>query len=174
VEKNRLGRFIGKLAKNERWAEAISAWSFGLRDSFRYLWSRRTVAVVADLLLFFLVQVVWALGLYYPLKALSGNSLPFVDFLFAYIVCGLVSSYIPTPGAAGSAEASYALVLGGMVGSFGTALSAVLLWRLGSYYLHLLVGGLVYALVPVRKGVYKDDGQGRICRERRHEGAESA
>lgn len=154
IEGSRFGRLIGRLAKNERWAESLSAWSFGLRDSFRFLWRKRVPIVIVDGILFILVEVVWALGLYYPLAALSGVNLRFDDFLFAFIMCGLVSAYIPTPGSSGSVEAAYALVLGGMTGGFGAALTSVFLWRLGAYYLHLIVGGLTYALVPIRKGSY--------------------
>jgi uncharacterized protein (TIRG00374 family) len=166
LEGSGLGRFIGRLSKNERWAESLSAWSFGLRDSFRFLWRKKILAVLIDSLLFILVEVVWALGLYYPLASLSGVTLRFDDFLFAFIVCGLVSAYIPTPGSSGSVEAAYALVLGGLTGGFGAALTAVFLWRLGAYYLHLVVGGLTYAFVPVRKGSYAASADGTVRRRK--------
>jgi uncharacterized protein (TIRG00374 family) len=166
IEHNRLGRFIGRVSKNGAWAEKLSAWCFELRDSFRFLWAQKTPAVIADILLFCLVQVTWAFGLYFPFRAMVGVSLPFIDFLFAFIVCGLVSSYIPTPGASGSVEAAYALVLGGLTGNFGSTLSAVFLWRLGSYYLHLLFGGIVYAALPIHSGVYKLRPDGGIYREK--------
>lgn len=166
IEHNRLGTFIGRVSKEERWAEKLSSWTFGLRDSFRFLWSRRFFAVFLDLILFYLVQIIWAIGLYYPLCALTGSSLPFIDFLFAFIVCGLVSTYIPTPGASGSIEAAYTLVLGGMTGAPGSALSATFLWRLGSYYLHLLLGGLVYFCVPTARSVYAPLPDGSLGRLR--------
>lgn len=166
LEGSRLGRFVGRIAKNERWAESISAWSFGLRDSFRFLWRQRTFTVFVDSLLFLLVEVVWAMGLYLPLVSLSGSGLPFGDFLFAFIVCSLVSAYIPTPGSSGSVEASFALVLGGLTGGFGTALTAVFLWRLGAYYLHLAVGGLTYVLAPMGKGTYVKSPDGSIRRRK--------
>jgi uncharacterized membrane protein YbhN (UPF0104 family) len=119
---------------------------------------------VLDAVLFLIVQATWSLGLYFPLLAISGVALPFGDFLFAFIVCGLVSAYIPTPGASGSIEASYALVLGGLTGSFGHALSAVMLWRLGSYYLHLIFGGLLYGLVPQGKDLYARLADGTLAR----------
>jgi uncharacterized protein (TIRG00374 family) len=146
VQKGRLGAFIGKLTRRGDWAQALAAWSLGLRDSFRFLWAQKSLAILLDTALFLLVQVIWSLGLYLPLLAISGSRLPFDDFLFAFIVCGLVSAYVPTPGASGSVEAAYALVLGDMTGGFGPALSAVFLWRLGSYYLHLPFGALLLAL----------------------------
>jgi len=164
LEGSKLGRFVGRLSKNERWAESLSAWSFGLRDSFRFLWRKKILAVLVDSLLFILVEVVWALGLYYPLASLSGVTLNFADFLFAFIVCGLVSAYVPTPGSSGSVEAAYALVLGGLTGGFGAALTAVFLWRLGAYYLHLVVGGDRNAFAPVGKGSYSTFADGTVRR----------
>lgn len=162
MEGTRLGHFISKRTKDEHWAEKISTWSFGLRDSFRYLWAGRTWTMILDVALFGMDQVIWAYGLYYPLVALTGTQLHFGGFLFAFILCGLVSAYIPTPGASGSIETSYALVLGGITGAPGAALSAIILWRLGSYYLHLILGGLVYALVPVTRNCYAKDEGGLI------------
>jgi len=167
IEGNRFGRLIGRLAKNEKWAERFSNWTVELRDSFRFLWAHRVYALLVDLLLFACDQVIWAYGLYYPLCHLSGETLPFLDFLFAFILCGLVSAYIPTPGSSGSVEASYGLVLGGMTGASGTALSAVFLWRFGSYYLHLLFGGLVYFFAHIDSKVYHKQPDGTVARDRR-------
>ena len=164
IERTRLGHFISLKTGDEHWAEKMSTWSLGLRDSFRYLWAGRTWAMILDLALFGLDQAIWALGLYLPLIALTGVPLHFGGFLFAFILCGLVSAYIPTPGASGSVETAYALVLGGITGSPGAALSAIILWRFGSYYLHLVLGGLVYTLVPPRRGLYARAEDGLIRR----------
>lgn len=162
IEGTKLGHFISHRTRDEHWAEKMSTWSFGLRDSFRYLWAGRTWTMILDLILFGFDQVIWAFGLYYPLIALAGTPIHFGGFLFAFILCGLVSAYVPTPGASGSIETAYALVLGGVTGSPGAALSAIILWRLGSYYLHLIVGGLVYSLVPVARGCYAKGADGTV------------
>lgn len=170
IEGTKLGHFISRRTKDEHWAEKLSSWSFGLRDSFRYLWAGKTPSMLLDLLLFAADQVIWAYSLYYPMSILTGVYINFGGFLFAFILCGLVSAYIPTPGASGSIEAAYALVLGGVTNAPGAALSAIIFWRAGAYYLHLLLGGIVYSLVPIPKGCYEKLLDGRIKRIRHHHG----
>lgn len=164
IDRSRLGRIIGHLAKNESWAEKFSGWSLELGDSFKYLWAGRTHVVLFDLCLHILDQAIWAVGLYVPFHSLTGADVPFLPFLFAFNLCGLVSSFIPTPGASGSIEASYTIVLGGLANHSGQALSAIILWRFGSYYLHLLLSGLVYAFVRTGKGVYAAGPDGVVRR----------
>jgi len=155
LESSFIGRRIGKGVKDERWAEKFSAWSLGLGDSFSYLWAKRFGIVLVDLLLHVLDHGLWALGLYLPLRALSGLEIPFSTFFFAFNLCGLVSYFVPTPGASGSVEAAYTLVLGGLTGMPGASLSAVILWRFSTYYLHLVLGGIVYFFVRTERKVYE-------------------
>ncbi|MEN3203727.1 MAG: lysylphosphatidylglycerol synthase transmembrane domain-containing protein [Atribacterota bacterium] len=54
-----------------------------------------------------------------------------------------VFSFIPSPGASGGVELSVASVFRGFVGSYRLG-SFVLLWRTATYYLPLLVGGIVF------------------------------
>ena len=166
IDRSRLGRLIGHLSKDERWAEGISAWSLGLGDSFKELWSERFGVVLLDLCLHILDQAIWAFGLYLPFRSLTGAELPFLPFLFAFNLCGLVSNFVPTPGASGSIEASYAIVLGGLAEKSGSALSAIVVWRLGAYYLHLLLTGLVYALTRTGKNLYGSCPDGMVRRQR--------
>ncbi len=160
IEASRLGRLISRLSKDEHWAEKLSAWSLGLGDSFSHLWAKRLWLVLLDLAVHVFDQVLWAFGLYVPLVVLTGTTVPFGAFLFAFNLCGFVSTFIPTPGASGSIEASYSLVLGGLTGAPGAALSAVVLWRFGSYYLHLVLGGLVYFFVRTGTAVYSRGSDG--------------
>ena len=167
VDRSRLGRLIGRLSKRGDWAEKLSAWSLDLGGSFKYLWAGRTHVVLLDLCCHILDQAIWAYGLYVPFHSLTGADVPFMPFLFAFNLCGLVSAFIPTPGASGSIEASYAIVLGGLADTAGEALSAIIIWRLGSYYLHLLLTGLVYALARTGKNVYSAGPDGIVKRAKR-------
>lgn len=160
MEKSRLGKLVARLAKEPLWAKKISVWSRGLGDGFKVLWSHNMGTMVLDILIFMIDQLLWAMALYYPLSVLTGTPPPFPEFLLSFVLCGLVSLFIPTPGAAGSIEASYILVLSALTGKPAATMSAVLIWRFGVYYLHLLVGGIVYFFVPQKKDVYTVDGQG--------------
>lgn len=168
TEKSGLGRLIARITKNPCWAEKISVWSQGLGDGFKVLWRNNMGTMLLDIIIFLGEQLLWAASLYIPLGILTGVASPFPEFLLSYVLCGLVSLFIPTPGAAGSIEATYLLVLSALTGKPAATLSAILIWRFGAYYLHLLVGGLVYFLKPIKKSVYEvgDDGILRHIRKR--------
>jgi hypothetical protein len=153
-EKSRLGKLIAKMTKDPCWAEKISVWSQGLGSGFKVLWNQNFGIMLIDMLFAAAEQVLWSIALYVPLARLVGTPPPFPEFLLSFVVCSLVSLFIPTPGASGSTEASFLLVLGTLTGKPGATMSAILIWRFGAYYLHLLFGGLVYFFVPTRKAVY--------------------
>jgi len=166
LEKSRLGRGISRITRNTHWAEKISAWSQDLSSGFKILWKHNTFFMVLDILGTTITQTIWALSLYIPLVVLSGTTPPFQDFLLSYCLCGLLSLFVPTPGASGSTEASYLLVMGTLTGKPAATLSAILVWRVGTYYLHLLVGGLKYFTTRVPRSVYKKDKWGILRRIR--------
>ena len=122
---------------------------------------------MADLALYLVDQLIYAFALYVPLTAFVGTAIPVPEFLLTFILCSLVSAFIPTPGAAGSIEASFVLVLGAITGKPAEAMSAILIWRLGAFYLHLLFGSIVYFTVPIKAKVYTRDERGILRRQRR-------
>ncbi|PKL03518.1 MAG: hypothetical protein CVV53_09275 [Spirochaetae bacterium HGW-Spirochaetae-9] len=172
MEKSGLGKLIARITKNPCWAEKISVWSQGLGEGFKVLWSQNMGTMLLDILILMVEQLLWAASLYIPLAILTGTASPFPEFLLSYILCGLVSLFIPTPGAAGSIEASYLLVLSALTGKPAATMSAILIWRFGVYYLHLLVGALVYFLKPMKRAVYKPGKDGILShiRKRRRAG----
>ncbi len=167
IEKTKLGKFIAKVSKKPLWAEKISVWSQGLGSGFKVLWSHNMGTMILDIAIFMVNQILWALALYIPLSVLAGGPPPFPEFLLSFVLCGLVSLFVPTPGASGSIEAAYVLVLSSLTGNSGATMSAVLIWRFGVYYLHLIVGGLVYFFIPTPKGVYEVDEKGVLRHIRR-------
>lgn len=168
IDGSRLGHAIGRLVGDPRWAEALSAWTLELRNGFRFLWGRNFRTMLLDIILHGADQVIWALGLYFPLITLSGGApgtLGFPDFLFLFILGNLISGFVPTPGSTGGMEATFILVLGAVLRDVEAALGAVVLWRFGSFYLHLVLGGIVYAAVRPEPGIYVR-GDGGILRRR--------
>lgn len=161
TEKSWLGKLIARMTKNPQWAEKLSVWSQGLGAGFKVLWNQNFGIMLIDMLFAAADQVLWSLALYVPLAMLAGSPPPpFPEFLLSFVVCSLVSLFIPTPGASGSTEASFLLVLGTLTGKPGATMSAILIWRFGAYYMHLLFGGLVYFFVPTRKAVYTRGADG--------------
>ncbi|MFZ2780465.1 MAG: lysylphosphatidylglycerol synthase transmembrane domain-containing protein [Rectinemataceae bacterium] len=164
IDGSKIGQMIGRISKEPLWAEKLSAWTLDLREGFRFMWGKNTGVMLTDILLTAADQVLWALGLYAPLVATTGTTLPFGDFLFVFVLCNMISGFVPTPGAAGGMEATFTLVLGAITGDHAGTVSSILLWRFGSYYLHLALGALAYALVPVAEGSYSRRPDGRIRR----------
>lgn len=167
MEHSALGKLIAKITKNPCWAVKISVWSEGLGAGFKVLWRNNMGTMLLDILINMVEQLLWAAALYIPLVIFTGAASPFPEFLLSYILCGLVSLFIPTPGAAGSIEAAYLLVLSTLTGKPAATMSAILIWRFGVYYLHLLVGGLVYFLKPMKRAVYKPGKDGFLSHIRK-------
>jgi glycosyltransferase 2 family protein len=169
TEHSWLGRLIARMTKNPSWAEKISVWSQGLSEGFKVLWRNNTHTIVIDILATGLTQTIWALSLYLPVTVLTGVATPFPEFLLSYCLCGLVSLFVPTPGGSGGIEASYVLVLSALTGKPAATMSAIFIWRVGTYYLQLLLGILVYTLVKVPRNVYArgEDGILRHVRKPR-------
>jgi uncharacterized protein (TIRG00374 family) len=60
-----------------------------------------------------------------------------------YLVVNFVVYYMPTPGASGSVEAMYIMVLAGFIpGAY--AVLATMIWRFSTFYLHVFLGAIVY------------------------------
>jgi uncharacterized protein (TIRG00374 family) len=79
---------------------------------------------------------------YFILRAF-GLSYSYFRVVGAQIPLFFVFSFIPSPGASGGVELSIASVFRGFVGTYRLG-SFVLLWRTATYYLPLLVGGVVF------------------------------
>jgi uncharacterized protein (TIRG00374 family) len=162
LDKSWPGKFIAKLTHNTQWAEHFSSWTMDLGPGFKVLWKHNTGTMILDIFGFLVNQILLALGLYIPLVTLTGEAIAFPTFLLSNILCGLIALFIPTPGASGSVEATHILVLGALTGNPPATMSAILIWRFGMYYLHLVFGALVYFFVPSRKNVYKKGADGWI------------
>lgn len=160
IERSRIGKIIAKVTKDPCWAEKTSAWSLGLGSGFKVLWHHNTWTMVVDIFLFLIDQLLAALALYVPLRVFTNGPVPIPEFLLSYILCGLISLFIPTPGGSGSVEASYQLVLSALTGKPAATMGAILIWRFSCYYMHLLVGALTYFLVPMKKNTYFTSPEG--------------
>ncbi len=69
----------------------------------------------------------------------------------------MITSFVPLPGASGGAEVSFGMLFAIFIR--GQILPAIFLWRFVTYYLNIIVGGLVSILAPeqpIRKGSTKN------------------
>jgi uncharacterized protein (TIRG00374 family) len=92
-----------------------------------------------------LAQLCGALVLLVALRGVGvGGELDTVEFLRVFFIVTLLGSFIPTPGGVGVIEAglSGALVASGVAPA--SALAAVLVYRLITYVMPILFGGVLY------------------------------
>lgn len=136
------------------WIEAFFA---EFREGFTILFLRKPQYLlwnvgcyVAYFLLTFSVAyfILRSFGLVFSYFWVVGTQIP-LFFVF---------SFIPSPGASGGVELSIASVFRGFVGSYRLG-SFVLLWRGATYYLPLLVGGVVF--FRVLRGLSQNANHGR-------------
>lgn len=78
-----------------------------------------------------------------------GGDINFIECLFTTISIYCAITFIPTPGNAGAAEVSFALVFATLTS--GAIFWATLTWRFLCYYIFLLIGVIIYIIRYVNK-----------------------
>lgn len=77
----------------------------------------------------------WALGIQLPLKSL-------VEVIALSSFVTMANSFIPIPGASGGTEVMFSVLFSPLYGIMTNAV--MILWRLSSYYIVILIGGLTF------------------------------
>jgi uncharacterized protein (TIRG00374 family) len=139
-----LGKFISRVSKKPRWALELFQWTHGLRKEIRYLWSQKTSVMIADIFLNIIFQLAVSFSIWYSLVFVGGSSITFFETVIAFNIIWQVVFYIPTPGASGTLEISFASVFAGFTGNYPSAYVAIVVWRLASYYMQIGFGLLVF------------------------------
>jgi uncharacterized protein (TIRG00374 family) len=150
LEHTRFGLLVGRLLKRHDWCEALYRQSHLLQASVRFLWREKIPIMIADTLLGLTIMALHAWSLFFVLEGVVGVRVQFLYVLISYQILWQIISYLPTPGASGGVEGAFALVYAGMTQAPESTLIAVIVWRFSTYYLLLLVEGLVYILLAKR------------------------
>lgn len=100
-------------------------------------------------LLFFKVVILSAIQLtfyfvipYFIYRSLGLQGADLLSFIAGTGFVLMISSFIPIPGASGGAEGGFTLILGLFFLHGGYIITAIVLWRLITYYLGVFIGGL--------------------------------
>ncbi len=141
-----LGKPLGRIAGNRDWAADFHRWSVMLKEETAFLWTEKLPVMLADVTLGVLNLALQAASLTYVLARLTPLSASVADILVAFVIINLVVYYVPTPGASGSVEGAYIWVFSGMTGVPGMTAVAVLMWRVATYYFHILFGLIFFIL----------------------------
>ncbi|WP_028042445.1 lysylphosphatidylglycerol synthase transmembrane domain-containing protein [Candidatus Stoquefichus massiliensis] len=115
------------------------------REQLKFLQKNRQVLVRSCLCNFVKLTIIYSMP-FFAAKALNLNVSwsSFFDYLGLCSFIYLINAFLPIPGASGGSEGVYVLLFS-FLGSVGTS-SSLFLWRFMSYYLGLIIGGLVFSL----------------------------
>lgn len=115
------------------------------RNQLTFLQKNKPVLIKSCLCNFVKLTIIYSMP-FFAAKALNLN-VPWSDFLDFLGLCSfiyLINAFLPIPGASGGSEGIFVLLFS-FLGPVGTS-SSLFLWRFMSYYLGLIIGGLVFSL----------------------------
>lgn len=129
----KVDHFIGE------YSEAITALKENKLETLKLL-----VVSIVQILVFYSINY-WV----YCSLGLKGSSAFLILSMQAILYVAV--AFIPTPGAAGGAEAGFALLFGPIYGAVNTSV-ALILWRIITFYFIILFGGVFLSLRSVLMG----------------------
>ncbi len=104
---------------------------------------RESKTMTGKVLFLTTLQLTFYFGIsYYIIQAMGMGQASFVELLAVQSLLYVAVSFIPTPGAAGASEGGFYLFFNIYFAS-STIMYGVLLWRFISYYLGLILGGML-------------------------------
>ncbi|MFE3032471.1 YbhN family protein [Streptomyces canus] len=122
--------------------------SFSFTDAF-WMVSLRPAKLAIGVVRALGLPLVQIVGLALSLHALGGD-LPFVQVGAAYMAARLLANAAPVPGGLGALEAGLIAALTALGVPAGPATSAVLVYRLLTFWLNVPLGGLALGFVRRR------------------------
>jgi hypothetical protein len=143
-DKTKMGYFLGRILKRENWAEVFHRWATSLKEEVSFLWAEKTPVMLMDLLLGLINLCLQALSVYYVLMKLTPLQSTFFHIMSTFVIINLVVYYIPTPGGSGSIEGAYIWIFSGINNSPAATTVAIVLWRVATFYLHILFGFCIF------------------------------
>lgn len=114
------------------------------REQLKFLQKNKPVLVRSCLCNFIKLTIIYSMP-FFAAKALNLNVSwnEFFDYIGLCSFIYLINAFLPIPGASGGSEGVY-VILFGFLGAIGTS-SSLFLWRFMSYYMGLIIGGLVFS-----------------------------
>lgn len=122
----------------------IEQYLFDFRNQLKFLQKNIPVLVKSILCNFVKLTIIYSMPFFAAMALnLSVEWSQFFDFIGLCSFIYLINAFLPIPGASGGSEGVYVLLFS-FLGSVGTS-SSLFLWRFMSYYLGLIIGGLVFS-----------------------------
>lgn len=121
-------------------------------DAFKTLWkfSKRTffIVFILSFIMMLLIQITGFLSL---VSVLRNTHLNFFEVVGLQSAMNMIVYFLPTPGASGGIEGSFYLIYSGIVGK-SKAAASLLIWRMGTYYSIIVIGGILILKKMKNKG----------------------
>lgn len=116
------------------------------RNELSILQRNKTVLIKSSIINLFKLIIMYSIP-FFAAKALhmdvTVDQLP--DFIGICSFVYMITAFVPIPGASGGSEGVYFMLFSPVLGTIGTP-TTMLIWRFITYYLGLIVGGLVFAV----------------------------
>jgi glycosyltransferase 2 family protein len=159
IYRTAFGRFIGRITKRPDWAEKLHIWTEELRHQVAFLWTEKLHIMLIDIVGALAIILIQGFSLYYLLHNRVAPSLTYLDVTITFVIIWQVVFYIPTPGASGTIEGGFSLVFAGLTKAPELTFTMIVVWRLSSYYAHIIFGGIVFGIYMKRKGKKQIKGE---------------
>lgn len=146
---NNIIRFLSKIHIVKNYTDTslkISRSLENFRKELNILQRNKNVLIKSSIINFFKLIIMYSIP-FFAAKALhidvSIKQLP--DFIGICSFVYMITSFVPIPGASGGSEGVYFMLFSPILGAVGTP-TTMLIWRFITYYLGLIIGGLVFAV----------------------------
>ncbi|MFW6119317.1 MAG: lysylphosphatidylglycerol synthase transmembrane domain-containing protein [Petrotogales bacterium] len=137
VDRTFIGKVLRKILKKEELLKSFEQWVTRFEKSITFLWNKKTLFIVVDLLLGGAVIFFQALSLFVVLNMVGGINIDIWELFLLFLTLNLVVYYVPSPGASGSVEGVYNLVLSGLAFNASKVVAGVIIWRFATFYFHI-------------------------------------
>ncbi|MGC9383215.1 MAG: lysylphosphatidylglycerol synthase transmembrane domain-containing protein [Kosmotogaceae bacterium] len=137
VDRTFIGKLLRKILKKDELLQSFEKWVNRFEKSITFLWSKKFFFILIDLLLGGAVIFFQALSLYVVLNIVGGISIGLWELFLLFLTLNLVVYYVPSPGASGSVEGVYNLVLSGLAFNASKVVAGVIIWRFATFYFHI-------------------------------------
>jgi len=154
-----LGRFIGRIIKRPKWAEKVLTWTRELRDQVAFLWTEKLHIMIIDIICGLAIILLQGFSLYYLLHNRVDPSLTYLEVTITFVIIWQVVFYIPTPGASGTIEGGFSLVFAGLTKAPELTFTMIVVWRLSTYYAHILFGGIFFGIYMKKRAKTRIKGE---------------
>lgn len=146
---NNIIRFLSRIHIIKNYKDTtikISRSLENFRNELGILQRNKTVLIKSSIINLFKLIIMYSIP-FFAAKALhmdvTISQLP--DFIGICSFVYMITAFVPIPGASGGSEGVYFMLFSPILGTIGTP-TTMLIWRFITYYLGLIVGGLVFAV----------------------------